>query len=40
MIDIILKKWELHTESCTSALDVAREFIEKTELLEKCILGI
>ena len=34
MIDSNLKKWELHTkESCTSALDVAREFIEKTELL-------
>ncbi len=34
MIDSKLKKWELHTrESCTSALDVAREFIEKTELL-------
>ena len=36
MIDSNLKKWELHIrESCTSALDVAREFIEKTELLPR-----
>ena len=34
MIDSNLTKWVLHTrESCTSALDLAREFIEKTELL-------